>query len=139
MSRSKPPLPARAPLDAGTRARVAWALYDWANSAYATLIVTFVFATYFALAVVKDPVAGQQAWGWAASASGLLVAVLAPVLGAVADAGGRRKPWLLLFTGVAVFGSAMLWWTKADPAFIAWGMLFYAVSNLGIEIGRAHV
>ena len=121
--------------EAGTRARVAWALFDWANSAYATLIVTFVFATYFALAVVKDPIAGQQAWSWAASASGLLVAVLAPVLGAVADAGGRRKPWLLLFTGVAVFGSAMLWWTEADPAFIAWGMLFYAISNLGIEFG----
>ncbi len=121
--------------EAGTRARIAWALFDWGNSAYATLIVTFVFATYFALAVVKDPVAGQQAWSWAASASGLLVAVLAPVLGAVADAGGRRKPWLVVFTGVAVFGTAMLWWTKADPAFIAWGMLFYAISNLGIEFG----
>ena len=53
-----------------TRARIAWALFDWANSAYATLIVTFVFSTYFALAVVGDPVRGQQLWGWAASASG---------------------------------------------------------------------
>lgn len=134
----KQPAPPRAPFSpasVGTRARIAWALYDWGNSAYATLIVTFVFATYFALAVVKDPIAGQQAWGWSASASGLLIAIAAPVLGAVADAGGRRKPWLLLFTAIAVFGTSMLWWTDADPAFIAWGMLFYGVSNIGIEFG----
>ncbi len=118
-----------------TRARIAWALFDWANSAYATLIVTFVFSTYFALAVVGDPVRGQQLWGWAASASGLAVAVLAPVLGAVADAGGRRKPWLFGFTAFAAVGTALLWSTHADPSFIAWAMLWYAVGNLGIEFG----
>ncbi|MBM3506697.1 MAG: MFS transporter [Alphaproteobacteria bacterium] len=122
-----------------TRARVGWALFDWANSAYATLIVTFVFSTYFALAVVEDPVRGQQLWGWAASASGLAVALLAPLVGAIVDAGGRRKPWLLAFTALATVATALLWWTQADPAFIAWGMLWYAVGNLGIEFGVVFV
>ncbi|MSP20950.1 MAG: MFS transporter [Alphaproteobacteria bacterium] len=123
------------PEKVGTAARVAWAFYDWANSAYATLIVTFVFAAYFARAVVGDEVQGQQLWGTAASISGLAVALLAPVLGAISDAAGRRKPWLLVFTAVAAIASALLWWTEADPRFIAWGMLWYAVGNLGIEFG----
>jgi UMF1 family MFS transporter len=118
-----------------TRARIAWAFYDWANSGYATLIVTFVFSTYFALAVVGDPVRGQQLWGWAASATGLTVALLAPLVGAIVDAGGRRKPWLFAFTALATVGTFSLWWTEADPAFIAWGMLWYAIGNLGIEFG----
>ncbi len=118
-----------------TRARIAWALFDWANSAYATLIVTFVFSTYFALAVVGDPLRGQQLWGWAASASGLAVAILAPVLGAVTDAGGRRKPWLFGFTAVAAVGTALLWSSEPNPAFIVWVMVWYAIGNLGIEFG----
>jgi UMF1 family MFS transporter len=123
------------PARVSTRARIAWALYDWANSAYATLIVTFVFSTYFALAVVDDAVRGQQLWGWAASASGLAVALLAPVVGAVADAGGRRKPLLFAFTALATVGTALLWWAAPDPSFIAWVMIWYAIGNVGIEFG----
>ena len=118
-----------------TRARFAWALFDWANSSFATLIVTFVFAAYFARAVVGDEIRGQQLWGTAASISGLTVAVFAPVLGAIADAGGRRKPWLIVFTVAAVLGSAMLWWTEANAAFIAWAMIWYALANVCVEFG----
>lgn len=118
-----------------TRGRIAWAFYDWANSAFATLIVTFVFAAYFARAVVGDEVHGQQLWGTAASISGLAVAILAPILGAVADAGGPRKPWLAAFTTIAAIGSALLWGAEAAPAFALWGMAWYAIANLGIEFG----
>ncbi len=124
-----------APAAVSTRARIAWALYDWANSAYATLIVTFVFSTYFALAVVDDALRGQQLWGWAASASGLAVALLAPVVGAIADAGGRRKPLLFGFTALASVCTALLWWAEPDPAFIVWVMVWYAIGNVGIEFG----
>ncbi|MDP7624337.1 MAG: MFS transporter, partial [Rhodospirillales bacterium] len=81
---------------------VAWCLYDWANSAFPTVIITFVFAAYFTKGVAKDVVTGTSQWGWAMSISALAVGLLAPILGAVADKGGRRKPWLLVFTGLTV-------------------------------------
>ncbi len=124
-----------APEAVSTQARVAWAFYDWANSAYATLIVTFVFSTYFALTVVEDAVRGQQLWGWAASASGLAVALLAPIVGAIADAGGRRKPLLFAFTALATVCTALLWWAEPDPTFVVWVMVWYAIGNVGIEFG----
>ena len=66
----------------GTRGRVSWAVYDWASQAFHTLIVTFVFAAYFSQGIVGDDVRGQELWGAASSISGLVVAVLAPIVGA---------------------------------------------------------
>ncbi|MBT7031182.1 MAG: MFS transporter, partial [Rhodospirillaceae bacterium] len=65
----------------------AWCYYDWANSAFTTIVITFVFATYFVSAVAPDPTIGAAQWGFAISASALVIAVLAPVLGAIADRG----------------------------------------------------
>src|SRR3970282_1478452 len=78
----------------GFLARFSWALYDWANSPFATLIVTFIFPAYFQAAVIGDAVRGQEIWGYAMAGSGLLTGALAPFLGAIADAGGPRKPWI---------------------------------------------
>ena len=66
-----------------------------------TLITTFVYAPYFASAIAPDPVRGQALWGFATAAAGFMVALLSPVLGAIADAAGRRKPWIAAF-GVLV-------------------------------------
>ncbi len=55
-------------------------------------MTTFVFAPYFAAHVAASPVEGQALWGYATGAAGLVIAILSPVLGAVADAGGARKP-----------------------------------------------
>src|SRR3546814_17542110 len=73
-------------------AAVAWCLFDWANSSYPTVIVTFVFAAYFTQGVAASPEAGTAQWGLMLSLSGLALALLAPVLGAIADQGGGRKP-----------------------------------------------
>src|SRR5918994_2303505 len=72
--------------------QVSWALYDWANSAFSAVIITFVFATYFTQAIAVDKDTGTAQWGWALSASGIAIALLSPVLGAIADAGGGGKP-----------------------------------------------
>jgi UMF1 family MFS transporter len=126
-----PPNQASAP----TRALVSWALYDWANSPFFTLVITFVFSAYFAQAIVGDPIRGTALWGYATITSGLLVAVFSPILGAVADAGGRRKPWLIAFTGICVLASAMLWYAEAAPAFIGWALAWVVVATVGIEFG----
>lgn len=71
-----------------TRKEWAWASYDFANSAFPTVVSTFVIATYFTSAVAPNPVEGQAMWGWMQALVGLAVALLSPVLGAVADAAG---------------------------------------------------
>ena len=81
-----------------------WVLFEWATQPYFTLVTTFVYAPFFAAAVAPDPAEGQALWGFATSAAGLMIAVLAPLLGAVADAAGRRKPWIAAFGVLIVAG-----------------------------------
>jgi UMF1 family MFS transporter len=117
------------------RGLVAWCFYDWANSAFPTVITTFVFAAYFTKGVAADAVSGTSQWGYAISLSGLAVAVLGPVLGAIADRTGRRKPWVLLFTIAAAIASAALWWVEAAPGFVALALVAVAVANFAFEMG----
>src|ERR1700709_260313 len=87
----------------------AWIFFDWAAQPYFTLITTFVFAPYFATHVASDPASGQSLWGFATAAAGLLIALLSPVLGAIADASGRRKPWIAAFGALLGIGSSLMW------------------------------
>src|ERR1700759_3230492 len=87
----------------------AWIFFDWAAQPYFTLITTFVFAPYFATHVASDPPQGQALWGFATAAAGLLIALLSPLLGAIADASGRRKPWIAGFGALLVVGSCLMW------------------------------
>lgn len=101
---------------APTRALASWAMFDWAAQPLYTLVITFLFAPYFANAVMSDPIQGQAWWGYAAAVAGVLVAMGSPVLGALADNGGRRKPWIASFAVVVALGLASLWYAKpASP------------------------
>jgi UMF1 family MFS transporter len=111
-----------------------WALYDWANSAFSAVIVTFVFATYFSEAIAPDSVTGTAQWGWAMTASGISIAVMSPILGAIADAGGRRKPWLFVFTTITVGCCLLLWSAKPDPSFVVYTLAIVALANLAFEL-----
>ncbi len=117
----------------GRRSALSWAFYDWANSPFATLIVTFVFPAYFAQAVVGDQVRGQAEWGWAMGLAGLLIAVSSPIFGAIADATGRRKPWLLAFTLLCAAGSAGLWWVRPELASLPLAVGLIVLANWGFE------
>jgi UMF1 family MFS transporter len=119
----------------GRKGLWAWALYDWANSAFPTVVITFVFAIYFAEGVVGDSDRGASLWGLAMSLSGVAVAILAPIVGAVADHAGQRKPWLALFTVLALAAGAGLWFGKADPSYILLGMVLAGLANLAFEFG----
>lgn len=115
------------------RAALSWALYDWANSPFATLIVTFVFPAYFASAVVGDQVAGQAQWGFAMGLSGLVVAISGPLFGAVADVTGRRKPWLAGFTLLCALASAGLWWVRPEVSAVPLAIGLVVLANWGFE------
>lgn len=86
-----------------------WMLFDWASQPYNTLLITFIFAPYFTSAVVGDPAQGQAVWGYTVGISGLIIAVLAPILGAYSDRTGPRKPWIFLFSVMYVAGAFALW------------------------------
>ncbi len=108
-------------------------LYDWANQPFYTLILTFIFAPYFAAQVAGDPVAGQALWGMAAAISGAMVAVLAAPLGAIADRTGARKPWVLAFSLPFVAGCAGLWLAEPGMAEPFPVLVFFALAYLGSE------
>lgn len=117
------------------RGTVAWCLFDWANSPFPTVIVTFVFAVYFQRGIVGDPVRATELWGQAIALSALAVALAGPLLGAVADAGGPRKPWLLACTSVTVLCCALLWFARPEADAIWLALILVAVANFGFELG----
>ena len=118
----------------GRRARIAWCVFDWANSGYPTVIVTFVFAAYFAQAVAPSPTVGTTQWGYALSISGVFIALLSPAVGAVADRGGPRKPWLGGFSAVCMAAAATLWLVRPDPDDVLLGLVIFAIGNGAFEI-----
>jgi len=111
-----------------------WILFDWAAQPYFTLITTFIFAPYFATYVAPDPATGQSLWGFATAASGFLIALASPILGAVADASGRRKPWIAVFGAMLVIGSSLMWFGRpGDPSVILPLLIAYALATIGVE------
>jgi UMF1 family MFS transporter len=113
---------------------VSWIFFDWAAQPYFTLITTFVFSPYFVTHVAANPASGQAMWGFATAAAGLVIALLSPVLGAIADASGRRKPWIAGFGALLVIGSSLMWFGKpGDPSVIPALLLAYGIATVGIE------
>jgi MFS transporter, UMF1 family len=91
------------------RGVASWVMFEWAAQPFYTLIVTFLFGPYFVNVVVGDKAAGQAMWGNAAALAGILIAVGSPILGAVADVRGQRKPWLAIFVVIMAACMAALW------------------------------
>ena len=113
---------------------ISWIFFDWAAQPYFTLITTFIFAPYFASFVAPDPASGQALWGFATAAAGLMIALMSPVLGAIADASGRRKPWIAGFGALLVIGSCLMWIGKpGDTSIIPPLLLAYSVASVGVE------
>ena len=110
-----------------------WMFFDWAAQPFHTLIITFVFAPYFASAVASNSAEGQEYWGYATGFGGLLIAVLAPVLGSIADATGPRKPWIAAFSVLGVLGCAGLWLATPGMESLFLPMLAIVVALIGME------
>ena len=96
------------------RALFGWVMFDWACQPFFTLVTTFVFAPYFASRLAPDPVTGQSLWGYATAVAGLILAVLSPVLGSIADATGPKKPWIAGCGLVLMAASVALWIAAPD-------------------------
>jgi UMF1 family MFS transporter len=119
---------------ADRRTVVGWVVFDFANSAYTTLVVTFVYSIYFVSAIAPDPVTGTALWSRGVTLTALCVAFFSPVLGALADQGGLRKPFLFLSTAVTVTGTAVLFWI--EPGQVMWALVWFVVSNIAFEFSN---
>ena len=112
----------------------AWAMYDFANSGYTTVVLTAVFNAYFVAVVAGNAPWGTFAWTAALSISYLVVMLLGPVVGAWADAHAAKKKLLAVSTVACVLGTLGLSW--AGPGMVLWAVVFIVVSNVAYSIGE---
>lgn len=110
-----------------------WAFYDWAHSAFPTIVQTFIFAAYFTRAVAADEIQGSSQWGMAIGSAGIAIALAAPLLGAIADQSGRRKPWLFCFTWICAAGTACLWFVQPKPDHAIPALMVVAIATVAAE------
>ncbi|MGD8319877.1 MAG: MFS transporter [Gemmatimonadota bacterium] len=110
----------------------AWALFDFANSVYPAVIQTAVFSIYYTSVVVgNDQGQGDWWWGRAVSTSVLIVALTSPLLGAIADRGGVRKKFMMVYTALCLVGVALF--TTLGPGMAIRGFVLYVIANVGFE------
>ena len=115
----------------GSRAIWSWIFYDFASSPFTTLVITFVYATYFTQVIAPDPITGTVLWSRAITVTALIVAICSPILGALADRGGYRKIFVLFFTLVCVVATAGLY--QILPGQIAAALTLIIVANIAYE------
>lgn len=119
-------------MDAQQKRIWGWFFFDWASQPFNTLLLTFIFGPYV-VSVLGDGSTAQTVWGYGVGIAGLLIAVLSPLLGAIADRSGRRMPFIWLFSLMYVAGSAMLWQAAPDSFNVAWVMLWFCIGLIGME------
>ena len=110
-----------------------WSLYDFANSSFTTLIVTFIYAAYFTKAIAENEIIGTALWSRAVSLTALFVAFASPIMGAIADKSNLRKTFLVFMTYICVFGSIMLYF--AMPGEVMKALTWFVIANIGFELG----
>ena len=111
---------------------VSWALFDFANSSYSLLVMTFVFPLFFRDVIAGGGSAGDFWWGLTVSISILLGGILSPIVGAVADADGRRKSKFILFSVLSMIGTIALYFTGSGS--LLFGILLFVVMNVCFEV-----
>ncbi len=97
------------------RARFAWCLFDFANSGFNTVVVTFVYAQFFARRLVGDAQRGEALWGFVMAGAGLCVALLSPFLGVAADRSAHKLRYTMVASAITVAATAALFWPSVDP------------------------
>jgi UMF1 family MFS transporter len=111
-----------------------YSLYDFANSAFTTVIITFVFSIYFAKSIVQDMVNGQAYWGWAISISGLCIAFSGPFLGNFADKKNLNSIILKTSTYLYILFTAALWFATPSSEYILFTLIIVCLANYFYEL-----
>lgn len=122
-----------------------WWFFDWASQPYNTLLLTFSFGPYFAevarahfaaqgLDAEAAKAASQAYWTATQTVTGIFIAVLAPILGVIADGRGRKMPWIWAFSAMYVLGAFVLWWTVPGMSTLFWAAFWFGFGFIGMEL-----
>ena len=111
-----------------------FALYDFANSAFTTIIITFIFSTYFAKQIAPNPVLGQSYWGWTIGITGLVVALIGPLLGTIADKKNYTEFFIKIFTIICISLTCLLWFSKPSEKYLIYTLLIVGLANIFYEL-----
>lgn len=119
-----------------SRERLAWCLFDFANSSFTTIIITVAYSLYFVQVVAKGdgpPGTAEALWGRGYALSMGIAALLSPILGAVADHYAKKKTFLAVVTAICITATAAL--ALVGPGEVALGLLLFGIANIGFELG----
>lgn len=114
-------------------AQGAWVLYEWANQTYFSLITIFLFPPFFASVLAADPVQGQAYWGYVQAVAGISIALMSPLLGAMADAAGPRKPWIVFSVLLSASGCFGLWFAVPGQPLLPVAIAL-VIAAIGMEL-----
>ena len=113
-----------------------YCLFDWANSPFSTIVITFVFSSYFTNTIAQNKIIGTSLWGWSIALSGIVIALLCPYLGYMADKNkSLSRKFLILSTLTVVICSFSLWFAEENiNIFLFLGIII--IANIFFEIGQ---
>ena len=122
-----------------------WYWFDWACQPFFTLLLTFIFAPFFAQVATEYYASGglseqsadaraQTLWSTGITIAGLIIAFSAPMLGAIADSSGRRIPWISFFTAAAIFGAAATWFMDPAGSNLVTMLVAFVICYIGAEL-----
>ena len=110
-----------------------WCFYDFGNSAFTTLVITFIYSTYFTKAIAENEIDGTYLWSQAIAITAVIVSLLSPILGAIADKGGYRKIFLTLTTYMSIGATALLFFPIKGQ--ILFALILVVIANVNFELG----
>ena len=112
---------------------LAWSFYDFANQPFTTIIVTFIYSSFFVKVIAPNPEIGTVMWANVIALTAIIVAILSPILGAIADTSGYRKFFLIFFTVICALFSILLYFPESGDVF--WALALFLIANIAFEMG----
>lgn len=121
-----------------------WYFFDWASQPYHTVLNTFIFGPFFA-AIAASYFLGlgleesaadaraQATWAWSTAIFGIIIALAAPIFGAMADSSGRKMPWIIAFSAMYIIGASLLWFTDPAAGNLYWMLAAFGLGFIGGE------
>ncbi|MDB5395564.1 MAG: transporter [Rhodospirillales bacterium] len=116
-------------------ATAAWCLFDWAITPFPTIVSTFIISNYFAKAIAPDPTTGSAQWSFMIAVAGIVIALLSPPMGAIADRMGHAKRGIGISLTVLVLAAGLLWFAKPDPAYALPVLVVSGAGIVAMELG----
>ena len=112
---------------------ISWSFYDFANQPFTTIIVTFVYGSFFTSVIASNESTGTLLWSWGIAITAIIVSILSPILGAIADTGGYRKFFLIFFTWICSIFSILLYFPQSGD--IVFALSLFIIANISFELG----